>query len=436
MDYTVDATSDTPAYIIYLIDASGSMEAPMPGTSQRKIDVVTDMLAEIARIMFYRSKKGRTIAPRYRMAVYAYGSEVTSDTNDEFIPVSKFIERIPEFSSLNRAMTNTKGAFERALHLLEKKLPDMQNSPAPMICHLTDGEYSKEYGDPAPIARRIMSLRNPDGNVLIENIFLGEGLLVDPITNTTEWEGVKNKGQLSNNYAKFLYSISSKWPKPYTEKIKAAHGYNIASGTRMFFPAQDVDTVKMAFVASGVTGTRGSSAYLEWSEETDNISRTELLTKARFRRVINNATASRVRYNQTSSTEQNRQEFSTPFFAIARANLDKDDIAYVGKVYSVKAGIAGEKQTEYKSEAFDLPLHREIEHIEFDIILHPQENVLLISEWQQHLVYSPLNPNPQLVTFTFRAIKSGHSSFVVDFYHEQRWLKTIRFHFRAIESHR
>ena len=114
MSYQVVATGDTPAYILYLIDASGSMEAMMPSTGKRKIDIISDLLEEIAIEMFRRSRRGGAISNRYQIALYIYGNTVEADTRDRFIPISDFIEQIPEFKQLNRAGTNTKAAFECA----------------------------------------------------------------------------------------------------------------------------------------------------------------------------------------------------------------------------------------------------------------------------------------------------------------------------------
>ncbi len=47
----------------------------------------------------------------------------------------------------------------------------MQGCPAPLVCRMTDGQYSGH--DPEPVAREIMSMRNNDGNVLLQNIYDG-----------------------------------------------------------------------------------------------------------------------------------------------------------------------------------------------------------------------------------------------------------------------
>lgn len=253
MPYQVEATGDTPAHIIYLIDASGSMEAGMPNTQKRKIDVVSDLLEEIAKIMLKRSRKGKVISNRYKIALYAYGHTVVADTNNQFIPIEKFVEQIPDFGGLNHAQTNTKAAFEQALELLKKTVPSMERSPAPLVCHLTDGEFTQSYGDPSSVVKEITSLANPDGNVLVQNIYISEKpLLIEPVADVKQWQGIQSEAQLQNSYAKTLLKMSSPLPETYSKELQR-EGYSIPGRTPMLFPAENVEMLRLAFMTSGST---------------------------------------------------------------------------------------------------------------------------------------------------------------------------------------
>lgn len=55
---------------------------------------------------------------------------------------------------------------------------------------------------------------------------------------------------VNDQYSKFLYDHSSLWPDRYTEYFNKEYKFNIKAKTRMFFPAEDVNTIKMAFTAS------------------------------------------------------------------------------------------------------------------------------------------------------------------------------------------
>jgi repressor LexA len=120
--------------------------------------------------------------------------------------------------------------------------------------------------------------------------------------------------------------------------------------------------------------------------------------------------------------------------AIARVVLEQDDIALVGKVYVAKAGISQSKQEEFEGEPFEVSVPHLVARLSFDMILHKSENIELLSEWHKNLLYYPHNPEPQLVEFPFYLIASGSSYIAIDFYHERRWLRTIRLEFDAIEK--
>src|SRR5258706_15671939 len=74
MPYTVLATANTPALIVYVLDVSGSMSNEMG--SQKRIEVVTDALYAALQEMVFRSTKGGRVSPRYRIAMYAYSEDV------------------------------------------------------------------------------------------------------------------------------------------------------------------------------------------------------------------------------------------------------------------------------------------------------------------------------------------------------------------------
>src|SRR5215468_5827657 len=80
MPYTAVATSKTPALIIYLLDVSGSMASKdvtlADGSTASRISVVLKALEDVATAMVGRSTRGTLIQPRYRVAIYAYASQV------------------------------------------------------------------------------------------------------------------------------------------------------------------------------------------------------------------------------------------------------------------------------------------------------------------------------------------------------------------------
>ena len=263
MDYSNSATSKTPAHIIYVLDASGSMGSEMPGTNKRKIDFISDILEEVAYQVYLRSRRGNVVSERYRLAVLAYNNVVTDVTNGDYISVKEFIQGITEFGDLGNSATNTIEVMRKTKDLLKKTISKIDpRYPPPIVCHLTDGEFTKEYGDPSGLMDEIMNLETPDGKVLLQNIYLGDQILSKPILDTKEWIGVSNAHELNDQYSKFLYNHSSLWPDRYIEYFNKEYKFKINPKTRMFFPANDVDTIKMAFTASTAT-PRGINAPTE-----------------------------------------------------------------------------------------------------------------------------------------------------------------------------
>jgi hypothetical protein len=119
-------------------------------------------------------------------------------------------------------------------------------------------------------------------------------------------------------------------------------------------------------------------------------------------------------------------------FALIRTTLEANDKALIGKTYSIQAGISQSKPAMFRGEPFNLPVRNPTDPLLFDVLLHTSENIELTSGWHKTLLYDPQNLNPQLVEFKFKIMTSGLGSLAINFYHERRWLKTIRFTFDTI----
>src|ERR1017187_1763 len=122
--------------------------------------------------MVQRSTKGEIVSARYRLAMAAY-----SDTVLDMLGGIRSIDDVakkgnPVLSTTGG--TNTHGAFVWARDILSSEIPRSRGNPAPMVCHLTDGQYTGS--NPGPVVKEIMALSNDDGTVLVENIYLGPGL--------------------------------------------------------------------------------------------------------------------------------------------------------------------------------------------------------------------------------------------------------------------
>lgn len=277
-EYTTDAATDRPALVIFLVDTSGSMgdriaREESPGVGSRvKIDIVTEALNETLIYFVDESSSTGPVRPKYNIAMFTYSSRVTQVFG--ITPISD--ERAQKPPSLApQDATNTRGAFEAARALLEKVISEFNpHSPAPLVCHLTDGEYNVPEGlggDPSGIAEDIKGMRVPDGHVLILNIFVSDNILTDEekvaIRDIHSWPGIIDRNQLvtaPNKYAPFaetLYNMSSVLPEKYRLVInenKRSLGekkFNLRPGARMLFPGDSVEMVRLGFAVAGATGT-------------------------------------------------------------------------------------------------------------------------------------------------------------------------------------
>jgi hypothetical protein len=246
MAYDTQATSSTPALVIYVLDVSVSMGQPLG--HRRRVDVIMDALGAALRQMVFRSTKGARVSPRYRLAIFAYSDHVY-DLLDGIKTVDHVASLgVPELSPMR--VTDTARAFSQVEKLLKHELPTLRDCPAPLVCHMTDGEFTGD--DPEPIVRRIMGMSVPDGHVLVENIFISDKILPAPISSPYQWPGILPTTELADNYARKLQSISSPLPESYRLTMRDA-GYQMAQGALMLLPGMNPELVEMGFVMSAAT---------------------------------------------------------------------------------------------------------------------------------------------------------------------------------------
>jgi von Willebrand factor type A domain len=249
MPYDILATSKTPALILYLIDVSASMTQPLG--NRRRIDVVGDALTTALRQMVFRSTKGGRLAPRYRIALIAYSDHIY-DLLDGIKTVDQVAKLgVPELSPMRT--TETSKAFAQAEKLLQAELPNLRDCPAPLVCHMTDGEYTGS--DPEPVAKEIMNMTVPDGNVLVENIFISDKILPQPIADPAKWSGILPDTKLADDYARKLRAMSSPVPESY-RAMMVENNYHLAQNALMLLPGISPELVAMGFQMSAATPVR------------------------------------------------------------------------------------------------------------------------------------------------------------------------------------
>lgn len=240
------ATAATPALVIYLIDVSASMSQRLG--DKRRVEVVSDALRSALTTMVHRSTKGVTVRPRYRLAMYAYSDHVYDLLDGIRTIVDVASLGTPDLSPMRT--TDTARAFGQVEKLLEAELPRLTECPAPVVCHITDGEYTG--ADPEPTVQRIAAMRVPDGNILVENIFISDKILSDPIVDVHQWPGILPDTDLASDYARKLRAMSSPLPDSFRQMMEEC-GYRIRPGGVMLLPGSSPELVAMGLQMSAST---------------------------------------------------------------------------------------------------------------------------------------------------------------------------------------
>src|SRR5215469_6501064 len=162
MFYTKPATSLQPALVIYLMDASSSMN-DWCGTTT-KINMVNKALREAIKDMVRRSMRDGIVQRRYKIAIFAYSTKVL-DVLDGICDLPDVVKHgVPVIKADGETDTTT--GFSAVEALLKTNLAKFQANPAPLVCHLTDALITA--GNPVPVVSRIQSMTVNDGPVLVE----------------------------------------------------------------------------------------------------------------------------------------------------------------------------------------------------------------------------------------------------------------------------
>ena len=249
------ASANLPATLIYLVDVSGSMKAPMFGGKSR-IDIAKESLQTAFAQMIQRSLRQGKISPRYRVAVIAYSADLYNIYGG-IIPVDKLKdEGIPPLTPQHG--TDMAKVFKYAYKLIEDDIktwtPDWLNGcPPPMVINITDNEYDKEANDVFEYVQKIKNISIPDGNVLMQNIFITDEITL-PVEAVKDWKGYDFSDSTGNPYADNLLRISSAFPSTYAQVMREQSGLKISDGVAMMFPGINREFIRTGFVMSVVTG--------------------------------------------------------------------------------------------------------------------------------------------------------------------------------------
>jgi hypothetical protein len=253
MPYSAQISRTNPACLLFLIDQSGSMAEPFPGsTPQSKAATVADAINRLLQNVVLRSAKADGVRDYFRVGVIGYGKEIKAGLGgklpfDVLIPIS----RVGDFPL--RVETRTKLGLDGAGGIIEQKIKfpvwfDAESSGKtpmceamaaaglaikdfvqkypdafpPIVLNLTDGIPSD--GNPQENAKMIRSLATSDGDVLLFNLLISSKPIDADYFPATE-DG------FANNFSKLLFRMSSELPPKMWEAAKA-EGHDVKPNAR------------------------------------------------------------------------------------------------------------------------------------------------------------------------------------------------------------
>lgn len=249
MPYQNVATKNSPAYIIYAVDISGSMAAPMKSGISR-IEAVNRAIRSGIELMVQRSIKGNIISPRYRVAILAYSDSVY-DVLGGFKPITEVAKNeVPAFKP--QSTTNTAACFKRIKDLILNEItatPDdiKKDLPPPLVIHITDAEFFEIQEDFVPVMKEIQSIAVPDGNVLIEHIYISDQIQEQSVA-LESWVGYSAGDITRSRFLDKLISCSSVIPESYRYSLSREQRVSLKQGAVMLFPGSSVE-----FITVGAT---------------------------------------------------------------------------------------------------------------------------------------------------------------------------------------
>jgi len=256
--YTESFSRATPGLIIICVDQSSSMTDSYANSSKSEFAAIA-VNRVISEIITFCTK-GDAILDYCQVAVVGYGSNVSTLFNEK---TSK-LAQTDEFVTLKKKVSDGAGgtydedytlqvfvkpiasggtpmaeAFQKAYVEAEQFIQNNPNSFPPIVINITDGEpndcndgfkYSKSE------AEKLKQLKTSDGNLILMNAHIANvsGLTLN-LPNTKE-------AIQGNQYAEFLFDISSVLPEPLANNAKGC-GFPVQDNARGFVFNADAETL-------------------------------------------------------------------------------------------------------------------------------------------------------------------------------------------------
>ena len=257
MAYEADISRANPACFLFLVDQSGSMEAPIGGSEELKMDVAANVLNRTLSAVVERCSQGVEIREYFDIGILAYTTDAqgfiqiasvlpgTSLENPFLIisavaDVAEVIEKPVRVSDGAGGLTEVIDSFPQwlkptaefgtpiaealltAKSALESWIAQHQDSYPPILINITDGIYTHKH--PEPVSSEIMDLSTNDGNVLLFNAHLSA-----VPANSVQYPSLEEG--LPGEDAGLLFRMSSPLPRSFCD-LAGSLGISVAENAR------------------------------------------------------------------------------------------------------------------------------------------------------------------------------------------------------------
>ncbi|MEN9946518.1 MAG: hypothetical protein RLZZ293_904 [Pseudomonadota bacterium] len=230
-NYSTQWSSNTPGYLIFLVDQSSSMNTGYDKSNSRSESAALAINLCIHEICM-SNMDGSNPRNRVFISIITYDSNVKeqkSGTLSDFYNSKLREERLtkkmsdgaggeievpviqPIWLEANAGgCTNMAGAFEIAKQLIEGWNQARPDAPAPVVINISDGApydgRTNQEQRCKDLFKQIQAIKTQDGEPLIFNVHIGSG-------NQCKFPNSRNEA--NSEEAQFLYDISSVVPDAY-----------------------------------------------------------------------------------------------------------------------------------------------------------------------------------------------------------------------------
>ncbi len=270
--YVQEISRQHKAYFLFLLDQSFSMEEPIGGSTERKMDASVTAINGWLQNMTIRATGSEGVKDWMDISVVGYRTDMDANPIIEsplvgalqgnmLASITEIAENPARIEKRTQQFydddtgelmetevevpiwidpaaeggTPMCSALYKAYELTKAWIDEHPKSFPPVVIHITDGE--SQEGDPLPYADPLKELETEDGQVLLFNCHLS-------MTKADKFLFPANDELLPDDFARLLFEMSSELPETLCSRA-IAEGFEIESGARgMAFNADMVSLIR------------------------------------------------------------------------------------------------------------------------------------------------------------------------------------------------